>query len=99
MRSSSDEAFRDQVNIIASTCLAPHFQDLAPEYPAFPNLITQENIPQAVGDAIKWILGRLSQNRKERPYSLGAFRRREARSSRSVMLSTFCLLRKKVRQR
>ena len=59
MRSSSDEAFRDQVNIIASTCLAPHFQDLAPEYPAFPNLITQENIPQAVGDAIKWILGQI----------------------------------------
>lgn len=59
LRSSSDEAFRDQVNIIASTCLAPHFQDLAPEYPAFPNLITQENIPQAVGDAIKWILGQI----------------------------------------
>jgi hypothetical protein len=51
------DSFRDQINQVASVCLAPYFQEQAPEYPTFANLITFDNIQQAMGDALKWISG------------------------------------------
>ncbi|WP_338832719.1 hypothetical protein MHLNE_13780 [Moorella humiferrea] len=48
---------RDLVNLVGSSCLAPYFQELAPEYPAFSILVTVKNRPQAAQEAIKWILG------------------------------------------
>lgn len=53
------DSFRDQVNLVASISLAPHFQDQAPEYPTFANLITHDSGQQAMQDAIKWILGQI----------------------------------------
>src|SRR5439155_10847329 len=52
--------FRDLVNTIAATCLAPHFQDQAPDYPSFSVLITGANRTQAAQDALRAIAG---QNR------------------------------------
>lgn len=49
--------FRDLVNTIASVCLAPHFQNLAPEYPSFTVLITGANRAQAAQDALRAIAG------------------------------------------
>ena len=58
----SDERinFRDLVNTIAGICLAPHFADQAPGYPAFSVQITGSNRPQAAQDALRTIAG---QNR------------------------------------
>jgi hypothetical protein len=52
--------FRDLVNTIAGVCLAPHFENQAPEYPAFSVLITGNNRAQAAQDALRAIAG---QNR------------------------------------
>ena len=52
--------FRDLVNTIAGICLAPHFADQAPEYPAFSVHITSSNRAQAAQDALRAIAG---QNR------------------------------------
>ena len=52
--------FRELVNTIAGICLAPHFQNLAPEYPVFSVLITGANRAQAAQDALRAIAG---QNR------------------------------------
>jgi hypothetical protein len=52
--------FRDLVNTIASICLAPHFENQAPEYPFFSVLITSDNRPQAAQDALRALAG---QNR------------------------------------
>ncbi len=52
--------FRDLVNIIAGVCLAPNFENQAPDYPFFPVLITGNNRAQAAQDALRAIAG---QNR------------------------------------
>ena len=52
--------FRDLVNTIAGVCLAPNFQNQAPDYPFFSVLITGYNRAQAAQDALRAIAG---QNR------------------------------------
>ena len=48
---------RDFVNSVVSTCLEPHFNDQAPDYPRFSVLITGANRPQAAQDALRAIAG------------------------------------------
>ncbi|HEX5731680.1 MAG TPA: DUF6079 family protein [Blastocatellia bacterium] len=48
---------RDIVNTVGSVCLAPHFEDIASEYPTFSVLITSTNRAQAAHDALRWIKG------------------------------------------
>ena len=48
---------RDLVNTVASTCLGPHFEEQAKDYPYFSVLITQDNREQAAQDAMRWIAG------------------------------------------
>jgi Family of unknown function (DUF6079) len=48
---------RDLVNAVGSVCLAPHFEDIAGEYPTFSVLITSANRAQAAQDALRWIKG------------------------------------------
>ncbi|MBI4537319.1 MAG: hypothetical protein HY712_05120 [candidate division NC10 bacterium] len=50
---------RDTVNGVASICLAPRFQDQAPNCPTFSILITRENRLQAAEDAVRAIAGQL----------------------------------------
>lgn len=50
-------AFREMVNIAASDCLAPHFGELAPDYPSFSVLIMAESRDQAAQQALRWIGG------------------------------------------
>ena len=52
--------FRDLVNTIAGVCLAPNFENQAPDYPFFSVLITGHNRAQAAQDALRAIAG---QNR------------------------------------
>ena len=52
--------FRDLVNTIAGVCLAPNFENQAPNYPFFSVLITGNNRAQAAQDALRAIAG---QNR------------------------------------
>ena len=49
--------FRDLVNTIASVCLAPNFENQAPDYPLFSVLITGNNRAQAAQDALRTIAG------------------------------------------
>jgi hypothetical protein len=51
--------FRDLVNTVSGICLGAHFQDQAPEYPAFSVLITGTNRAQAAQDALRAIAGQL----------------------------------------
>jgi hypothetical protein len=46
---------RDLVNAIGSSCLAPWFEDSAPEYPKFDSLITSKNREQAASEALRSI--------------------------------------------
>lgn len=48
---------RDVVNTVGSVCLAPHFEEVAPNYPTFSVLITAANRDQATHDALKGIAG------------------------------------------
>ena len=48
---------RDVVNTVGSVCLAPHFEDIAPNYPTFSLLITTTNRELATQDALKSIGG------------------------------------------
>ncbi len=48
---------RDIVNTVGSVCLAAHFEDQSPEYPAFSVLITGDNRIQAAQDALRWLKG------------------------------------------
>ena len=48
---------RDMLNTVASSCLNPHFTDLAPEYPTFNILITSKNRNQAARDALRFLRG------------------------------------------
>jgi len=52
--------FRDLVNTIAGVCLAPNFENQAPDYPLFSVLMTNANRAQAAQDALRAIAG---QNR------------------------------------
>ena len=52
--------FRDLVNTIAGICLAPNFENQAPEYPFFSVLITGSSCAQAAQDALRAFAG---QNR------------------------------------
>lgn len=52
--------FRDLVNTISGICLAPNFENQAPDYPFFSVLITGSNRAQAAQDALRAIAG---QNR------------------------------------
>ena len=49
--------FRDLINTIASVCLAPNFENQAPDYPSFSVLITGNNRAQAAQDALRAIAG------------------------------------------
>ena len=48
----SQSNIRDIINAVGSVCLAPHFEDQAPEYPHFSRLITLDSRPQAAQDAL-----------------------------------------------
>ena len=52
--------FRDLVNTIAGICMAPNFENQAPDHPFFSVLITDNNRAQAAQDALRAIAG---QNR------------------------------------
>lgn len=49
--------FRDLANTIASLCLAPSFENQAPDYPFFQVMITGNNRAQAAQDALRTIAG------------------------------------------
>ena len=49
--------FRDLVNAISGICLAPNFENPAPDYPFFSILITGNNRAQAAQDALRVIAG------------------------------------------
>jgi len=49
--------FRDLVNTIAGICLAPNFENQAPDYPFFSVMITGSNRAQAAQDALRAIAG------------------------------------------
>lgn len=49
--------FRDLINTIAGICLAPNFENQAPDYPKFSVLITGSNRAQAAQDALRLIAG------------------------------------------
>ncbi len=48
---------RDIINMVGSVCLAAHFDEQAPDYPAFSVLITGANRPLAAQDALRVIAG------------------------------------------
>ena len=50
-------SIRDVVNTAASVCLAPHFENHAPDYPIFSILVTRENRAQAAQEALRYIAG------------------------------------------
>lgn len=54
--------FRDLVNTIAGVCLAPNFENQAPDYPFFSRLVTGSSRTQAAQDALRAIAG---QNRTQ----------------------------------
>lgn len=49
--------FRDVVNVISGLVLAPHFEDLSPEYPVFSILITESNRKMVISNALKALAG------------------------------------------
>lgn len=49
--------FRDVANVVAGLALAPHFQELAPDYPAFSMLLTRSNRAHMIGSALKTLAG------------------------------------------
>ncbi|MTJ55916.1 ATP-binding protein [Anabaena sp. UHCC 0253] len=48
---------RDMLNAVASGCLAVHFDDQAPGYPHFNQLVTKDNRKQYVQDALRSLKG------------------------------------------
>ena len=50
-------SIRDVVNTAGSVCLAPHFENRAPDYPTFSILVTRENRAQAAQEALRYIAG------------------------------------------
>jgi hypothetical protein len=57
LRPGESDAVRDLINAAASTLLASHFEDRAPDYPHFIPLITRKSRPQAAQEALRWIGG------------------------------------------
>ena len=51
--------FRDLVNTIAGVCLAPNFENQAPDYPFFSVLITGNNRARTAQDALRAIAGQI----------------------------------------
>ena len=49
--------FRDVVNVISGLVLAPHFEDLSPDYPAFSVLVTESNRKMVISNALKALAG------------------------------------------
>ena len=47
----------EMVNTASSVALAAHFENEAPQYPAFSDYHTRKSQPQAVRDALRWIAG------------------------------------------
>ncbi len=47
----------ETINGIAAYCLAPHFEEIAPEYPHFSQVIRSADREEAVKDALKFIRG------------------------------------------
>ncbi len=45
--------FRDLVDLVADVCLENYFSELAPDYPIFPILVSQENLAQTVQEALR----------------------------------------------
>ena len=48
---------RDIINSVSAFCLAPHFEEQAPEYPRFSGLVTNESRDQAAQDALRVVAG------------------------------------------
>lgn len=54
----------ETVDAVAGLCLAPHFAEIAPHYPKFPDIIrNQEDREEVVKDALKWLRGSLKTKR------------------------------------
>jgi hypothetical protein len=49
--------FRDIVNVVSGLALGARFADVAPEYPTFSALVTEDNRRQLVGNALKVLTG------------------------------------------
>ena len=49
--------FRNVVNVISGLVLGQHFVDLAPEYPIFSALLTEDNRKQLIGNALRTLAG------------------------------------------
>lgn len=49
--------FRDVVNVVSGIALASRFVEVAPEYPIFSMLVTEENRKQAIGSALRAVAG------------------------------------------
>jgi len=62
--------FRDLVNTIAGVCLAPNFDNQAPDYPFFSVLITAANRVQAAEDALRGIANLANSSLAPRPSPL-----------------------------
>jgi hypothetical protein len=62
--------FRDLVNTIAGVCLAPNFENQAPDYPFFSVLITAANRAQAAQDALRGMANLANSSLASRPSPL-----------------------------
>ncbi len=56
-RGATAETVREVVQSVASTCLAPHFEETAAEYPKFSVRITGDNLEQTAREALRGIAG------------------------------------------
>ncbi len=54
-RGGAAETVREAVQNVASACLAPHFEETAPEYPKFSVRITYDNLEQTAKEALRGI--------------------------------------------
>lgn len=48
---------RDMVNTVAAAAIEPYFKQQAEEYPTFSVLVTRDDRPRAVQDALRWMRG------------------------------------------
>jgi virulence-associated protein VapD len=48
---------KESADSTAAFCLSSHFDDITPDYPSFPTLITSESVGDLVKGALKWIKG------------------------------------------
>jgi energy-coupling factor transporter ATP-binding protein EcfA2 len=54
----------ETVDAVASLCLAPHFTEIAPQYPKFSDIIrNKDDREEIVKDALKWLRGSLKTKR------------------------------------